>query len=95
MPFTKGDKNINRSGRPRGSHSKGAEQARLMIQKFVEGKLPDLNKVWNQLEPKEQMIFIDKMLRHTLPPPVRDISDFTEDELDALIERLQERHNSN
>ena len=92
--FKKGvDPRRNTEGRPKGKPNRTTEQLRKMLQTFVEGKTDELEMIWKQLEPKDKANFLNQLLRHTLPAPVQDISQFSEDDIDLLINRLRQQQN--
>jgi hypothetical protein len=95
MPFVKGDVNINRNGRPKGSANRAAEELRRLLHTFIEGKMPELERIWQQLDAKEKLGFLDRMLKHTLPAPKTGdmLDDLSDNDLDKLIERLRKTVN--
>jgi hypothetical protein len=91
MRYKKGESG-NPSGRPRGKGNRTTEEIRKLLQTFIEGKIPELEKIWKQLEPKDKISFIDRLLRHTIPAPLHSIEQFSEEDLDLLIEKLRQKH---
>lgn len=90
--FKKGeDSRRNTKGRPAGKPNRTTEEVRKLLQAFVENKLPELNEIWKDLEPKEKVNFLNTLLRHTLPAPIQDITQFSEDDIDILIRKLREQ----
>ena len=57
----------NPSGRPAGSPNRTTEEVRKLLQTFIEGKLPELETIWQALDAKEKISFIDRLLKHCLP----------------------------
>ena len=83
----------NPEGRPKGARNRTTEEVRKLLQTFVEGKFAELDTIWKELEAKEKVNFLNMLLRHTLPAPIQDISQFSEDDLDILIARLEKKYN--
>ena len=90
MPFTKGDKNINREGRPKGKPNKSTDDLRYLVYKFVERNFDALQTEFLNLESKDKLLFIDRMLKHILPPPVHPLEKLSDEDLDEIIERLRD-----
>lgn len=91
MPFKPGDENINRAGRPRGRQNKATDELRSMVYKFLELNFTEVEAEFRRLDGKDKLNFIDKMLRHVLPPPQDELLRLSEKDLDRLIERLKAR----
>ncbi len=90
MGFARGDKNINRSGRPRGRPNKSTEEIRRMIQLFIEKNFERLQEDFDGLDtPKERLYFLEKMLAHTLPRPLHELERLTDSQLDEIIKKLK------
>ena len=94
--FKKGaDTRRNTKGRPKGKPNRTTEQLRALLKTFVEGKIDELETIWRGLDAKEKINFLNMLLRHTLPPPINSIEQFSEHDLDVLIEKLKAKHNNN
>lgn len=78
----------NYKGRPR-RNSKGTEQIRGLIRKFVSANINGLQDDYNKLEPKERLILFERLLRHILPGPVDELERLSDEDLDRMIERLK------
>ena len=63
MPFEKGDPNINRNGRPKGSPNKITEELREAFALVLENKLPDLERLLNQVAHEDPAKAIELMLK--------------------------------
>ena len=94
-PFTKGDPRINTKGRPKGKANKTTEELRDLLKRFIDNNLDKLQDDFDKLDPKDRLAFIDRILKHVLPAPVQDITQFSEEDLDILINRLQKRYTNN
>lgn len=91
MPFEKG-KSGNETGRPPGKPNKTTEQLRTVIQTIIENNIETIVQDLQLLEPKERLNVINQLLRHVLPAPVNDLSQFSESDLDILITKLKAKH---
>ena len=63
MPFTPGDPNINRNGRPKGSANKITEDLREAFAMVLENKLPDLEILLARVAADDPAKAIDLMLK--------------------------------
>lgn len=88
-PFTKNDPRINRKGRPKGSPNKSVEEVRNLVQQFVENNLETLQADFEQLEPKDRLMFIERLLKHVLPSPIASLEQLSESDLDILLDKLK------
>jgi len=88
-PFTKNDPRINRKGRPKGSPNKSVEEVRNLVQQFVENNLETLQADFDQLEPKDRLLFLERLLKHVLPNPIVSLEQLSESDLDILLEKLK------
>jgi hypothetical protein len=66
MPFEKGNSG-NPAGRPQGTRNKTTEELRNTIQAFIENNIESMQANFDQLEPKEKLMFIEKMLGYSIP----------------------------
>jgi len=92
MPFTKGDKNINRQGRPAGKPNKSTDDLRDMVYKFLEKNFATIQAEFNSMESKDKLLFMDRMLRHVLPGPQDELYKLSNEDLDRIIEKLKNEH---
>ncbi len=70
MPFTKGDPNINRSGRPKGSPNLINQEIREAYAMVLENRLPDLNRWIGQVaqdDPAKAADLLMKLSERFLP----------------------------
>lgn len=63
MPFTKGDPNINRNGRPKGSPNKISEEIREAYAMVLQNKLPDLERWITQVSHDDPARAADLLMR--------------------------------
>jgi hypothetical protein len=57
--------NIN--GRPKGSENKSTVKLRNTVQNFIENNIEGMQANFDQLEAKDKLIFLEKMLSYSLP----------------------------
>lgn len=86
-------KTNNPNGRPKGSKNKVEKPLRLWVQNFIEGKTKDLEKAWNDLEPKDKFIMFEKLLAYSLPKPQTidlnmNLESLKEEDIDRIFDRL-------
>lgn len=93
MPFEKG-RSGNPNGRPKGAKSRTSEEIRALLLEFIDCNIDTLQAVFNELDAEKKLNFIDKMLKHVLPPQITDLSQLSESDLDILIERLKNQKNN-
>lgn len=92
MGLHKGTTN-NPRGRPRGKKNKSTNQIKDLVQGFISDNLNDLQRQYSQLEPKDKLIFFERILKYVLPQQ-RDvqqtinIKELTDKEMDMLINKL-------
>ena len=91
--FTKGDPNINRAGRKKGKLNRSTEQLRKVLHEFIDENIEKLQADFDQLEPKERLIYLEKLLAHVLPKPIASLDQLSENDLDILLERLKNQTN--
>jgi prefoldin subunit 5 len=56
------------SGKPKGAGTKSVQELRATVQAFLSNNMESLQQEYDSLEAKDKLNFVDKMLRHTLPP---------------------------
>lgn len=57
----------NPNGRPKGSLNKSTTEMRELVTNFVSANLTTIQADFDQLEPKERLLFLEKLLGYTLP----------------------------
>ena len=66
MRYSKGESG-NPQGRPKGAKNKVKARVLELIGEFVEANLSDIQKHYDELEPKEKLRFLSSMLNYVAP----------------------------
>ena len=86
--FQKG-KSGNPQGKKPGTPNQVTKKIREKIQLIIDEhfQLDDIKKDLEKLEPKDRLTFLDKLLRHVLPPPPPEnmLDGMSDTDLDKLI----------
>jgi hypothetical protein len=88
MPFEKG-KSGNPAGRPKGTANKTTEELRQVFAQFLEANIERLQEMFDQLEPKEQLSFIERVAKLVLPQPLHPLERLTDQEITSLINQIR------
>jgi hypothetical protein len=91
MGLRKGQTN-NPAGRPRGKPNKTTDELRALVQQFIEDNIETLQTDFDKLDPAQRITFIDRLLKHVLPPALHELQRLTDDQLDELINRLKDEN---
>lgn len=91
MAFKKGDKNINRKGRPAGKPNGTTEAIRAIISDIITENLPRIRQAVKDMTDKECIIYIEKLLKYCLPPAQDELMKLSDSDLDRLIQRLKNK----
>lgn len=78
-------------GRKKGTQNKITSDLREAITDFVKDNLPNIQKKFDSLEDKEQLIFLDKMLKYCLPTlqAIDTTPNLTDEQLEMLFQKLK------
>ena len=90
--FKKGDdprRNVN--GRPKGKANKTTEEIRAVIGSIIEENLPRIREAIKNMDDDKLVTVVERLLKHYLPPPVNSIEQFSEEDLDILLQRLKSK----
>lgn len=90
-PFVKNDPRINKKGRPVGSKNRSIEQLRMALFDFVNNNMETIQKDFDALEPKDRLAFLERLLKHVLPPMVTSLEQLSENDLDILLDALKRK----
>ena len=88
--FKKGDdprRNVN--GRPKGTPNRTTEQMRAVIGDIIEENLPRIREAIKNMDDDKLVTVVERLLKHYLPAPVSSIEQFSEDDLDILLNKLK------
>jgi len=88
MPFKKGESG-NPKGKPKGAKNRTSEEVRTLLLEFVNTNLETLQTEFNSLDGEKKLNFIEKLLKHVLPPQITSLSQLSETDLNCLIEKLK------
>ena len=93
--FKKGDKNINRRGRPLKATNRISRPLKLSIAEFLEQRFSEMAGIWDELKAKERaQLFID-LLPFVIPKQSTadvkmNLSQLSDDDIDIIINKLFE-----
>jgi hypothetical protein len=80
----------NPAGRPKGIRSKSTEQLRKILAKFLTANLTSIQQEYDSLKTaREKLNFVERLLRHVLPPPQDELMRLSDADLDRLINKLK------
>ena len=60
-------KGYKTGGREAGTPNKSTDELRITIQSFIENNIESMQSNFDQLEAKDKLLFIEKMLNYSLP----------------------------
>jgi hypothetical protein len=83
------DPRRNMNGRPKGKSNKSVDALRDKLRKFIEENIWTIQEDFDQMESKDRLVYIERLLKHILPPPLQELDRLTDDQLDELITRLK------
>jgi hypothetical protein len=95
MGLKKGTTN-NPNGRPKGKPNKATTDLRVWVQKFIDDNRDQIQRDWQQLEPKDRIVLFERLLKYALPTLQAtsldvDFEKLTDEQLDYIIENLKKR----
>jgi hypothetical protein len=86
-------------GRSLGTPNRSTAQIKNLIQGFVSANLETLQSDFDQLEPKDRLIFMERILKFVVPAKFQEVSQFeqmSEEDIDRIINELRnQNYNSN
>jgi len=96
MGLKKGMTN-NPNGRPAGSQNKSTVEIKNILTEFISKNIETLQNDYDSLEPKERLIFIEKLLKYIIPTKTTneiDISKMSDEEVDKLAESILKNYHN-
>lgn len=90
MPFTKGDKNINRRGRPKGSTNRSSEMMKVNVARAANLGLDYLKEDYERLrkeDPRGALNLLMKLLEYNIPK-LKSVDMNLEAEVNQKIEEI-------
>lgn len=91
MKYKKGESG-NPAGRKKGKANRTTDELRSLLQNFIDANIETLQADFDQLEAKERLTYIERLLKHVLPAPMGELERLTDDQLDQLINRLKKNN---
>jgi hypothetical protein len=81
-------------GRKPGKPNKATKDLRQWISGFIESQTDQIQKDWNQLEPKDRIVMFERLLKYFLPTLqatslTTDFEKLSDEQLDQIIAELQ------
>lgn len=87
MPFTKGDKNINRNGRKKGTPNKVTTEIRTKIEALIYEQTENINEDLMKLTPKDRVRAYTELLKYVIPTKKDiEVKDNTPETLQRFLE---------
>lgn len=85
----------NPKGKPVGTKNKTTVKTKEIITNFIEDKLDDVIKAFDELEAKDKVSAFTSLLKYVIPPARDNEADKNNKEaLESLVDRLFNRENS-
>lgn len=96
MAYVKGQSG-NLAGRPKGRKNKSTDDLRQSVSLFVNKNWRSVQKDFNQMEAKDRLLFIDRLLKYVLPSLMatnvnmtNNVEGLSTEQVDDLFERITE-----
>jgi hypothetical protein len=94
MGLSKGVTN-NPNGRPKGIPNKSTNDLRQWVGEFIEGQKEQILQDWQALDPKDRIMYFEKLMRYVMPTLTAttlqtDFDRMTDDQLDYIINELKQ-----
>lgn len=86
----------NPNGRPKGSPNKATKDLRQWINGFIESQTDQIQRDWQQLEPKDRIVLFEKLLKYSLPTLqatslTTDLEKLSDEDLDRIVNEILNR----
>ncbi|HTO15197.1 MAG TPA: hypothetical protein VLZ83_05485 [Edaphocola sp.] len=85
-------KTNNPNGRPKGSKNKVTKNLQGIIKSFLEKNADDLQTEFEKLEPRDKLLFFEKLLKFAIPTQQQNQVNFeklSDEDLDIIIDNLK------
>jgi hypothetical protein len=101
MPFEKGASG-NNAGRPTGTPNKATKPLRETITDFVSNNWQQVENDFKVLEPKDRLLFFEKLLKYSLPTLQainvtsdleKQLEGLSDEQLETLMNKILENYN--
>jgi len=85
----------NPNGRPKGVPNRTTAEMKGLINQFLSDNLENIQSEFDQLEPKDKLTFMEKLIKYVLPTQQSytenvDVSKLSEAEVDRLLDKIME-----
>lgn len=86
----------NPNGRPVGSLNRSTTDLRVQVRDFLTSNWAKVQEKFDSLEPREQLIFLERLLKYSIPQMSTisakiDYENLTDTDLDTILDRLTEK----
>ncbi len=81
-------------GRKPGAPNKATKDLRQWVNSFIQSQTEQIQKDWQQLEPKDRIVLFERLLKYSLPTLqatslTTDFEKMSDEDLDRIINELQ------
>jgi len=83
----------NPTGRPKGTPNKTTSEIRKLFAEFISANIDNLQSIFDKLDPKEQIMVIERFAKIILPPPIDELETLSEEQLEQIITKLKNEQN--
>ncbi len=93
MAYRKGQSG-NPHGRPKGAQNKITKDLRNTIKHFLDRNIEHLQKDYDQLDPQERLIFMEKLLKYAIPTMTQskiELERLTDEQLDEILNQVDDK----
>lgn len=99
MGLKKGMTN-NPNGRKPGTPNKATKDLRQWINRFIDSQTEQIQKDWQQLEPKDRIVMFERLLKYALPTLqatslTTDLEKLSDEDLDRIVNEILKSSNEN
>lgn len=93
MPFKPGTSG-NPNGRPKGAGNKISNEIRSKIDTFLSDKINAIDELWNELEAKEKIALLTKLMDYSIPKlkqqdiTISEYENLSDDDLQKMVDEI-------